>query len=381
MNKLRVLIVSHTYTAGINQQKIKCLAKLQGLEVGLVAPEFWCDRLRATELEKREDSDYQIFPLRAYRVGDINRYFYNPWCLFRVIQKFRPQIIHIEEEPFSWALLEINFLAKLMGIRTLFFTWQNLMQKYSHPMRLIEAVNFRLSSLAIAGNQEAEAVLRKRGFKKEVRVLCQLGVDPRTFHPGPEPELRKTLGFQPDDLVIGFVGRFAEEKGVMTLLKAFSQVRKDKVQLLLLGGGDLLDQIRDYIDKNKLSQRVRIVSAVPHHEVPKYLRLMDILVLPSETREFWAEQFGHVLIEAMASEAAVVGSSSGAIPEVIGKAGLIFPEGNVGRLAEKLTLLLKDSNLRRCLVERGRHRVLAHFTHEAVARQTLEIYQTMREVS
>ena len=66
---------------------------------------------------------------------------------------------------------------------------------------------------------------------------------------------------------------------------------------------------------------------MPLNDVPRHLRALDALVLPSESTPLWKEQFGHVLIEAMACGVPVVGSDSGAIPEVIGEAGLLFPGG------------------------------------------------------
>jgi glycosyltransferase involved in cell wall biosynthesis len=94
---------------------------------------------------------------------------------------------------------------------------------------------------------------------------------------------------------------------------------------------------------------------------------MSILVLPSLTTPTWKEQFGHVLIEAMACGVPVIGSDSGAIPEVIGGAGLVVPEGNVEALAAALRGLISTPLLHADLAARGRARVLSHYTNEAVA--------------
>ena len=77
---------------------------------------------------------------------------------------------------------------------------------------------------------------------------------------------------------------------------------------------------------------MRFLGLVPSTEAPRYYREIDVLVLPSLTRPNWVEQFGRVLIEAMACGVAVVGSSSGEIPWVIGDAGVIFPEGDADAL-------------------------------------------------
>jgi len=100
-------------------------------------------------------------------------------------------------------------------------------------------------------------------------------------------------------------------------------------------------------------------------------------VLPSRTSSHWVEQFGRVLIEAMACGVAVVGSDSGEIPHVIGDAGLIFPEGDVAALRKQLARLQGNQALRRELGARGRARVMAHYTQAQVARDTVAFYREL----
>jgi len=83
---------------------------------------------------------------------------------------------------------------------------------------------------------------------------------------------------------------------------------------------------------------------------------MDVLVLPSKTMPTWKEQFGRVLIEAMACQVSVIGSSSGAIPEVIGKAGLVFKEGNAADLRAKIEQLKSSPKVRKELAQKGYRR-------------------------
>jgi quercetin dioxygenase-like cupin family protein len=92
--------------------------------------------------------------------------------------------------------------------------------------------------------------------------------------------------------------------------------------------------------------------------VPSRLAQLDALVLPSLTRPNWKEQFGRVLVEAMACGVPVVGSDSGEIPRVIGQAGLSFPEGDAGALRASLAELMGSERRRAELGARGRIRVL-----------------------
>jgi glycosyltransferase involved in cell wall biosynthesis len=110
--------------------------------------------------------------------------------------------------------------------------------------------------------------------------------------------------------------------------------------------------------------------------MPGLLKSFDVLVLPSVTIvPLHREQFGRVLIEAMAAGVPVVGSSSGAIPEVIGDAGLVVPERDATALAQAIDRVLAEPGLRETLVQRGHERVKRHFAWPVVADQTVDLFR------
>jgi glycosyltransferase involved in cell wall biosynthesis len=112
---------------------------------------------------------------------------------------------------------------------------------------------------------------------------------------------------------------------------------------------------------------------------------MNTLVLPSETNYDvktmtaigWKEQFGHVLIEAMACKVPVIGSNSGEIPHVIGKAGLIFPEGDDSALKKCIEELIEKPQFRQDLSDRGYEKVMSDYTNKALAWKQLEFYKEL----
>jgi glycosyltransferase involved in cell wall biosynthesis len=150
-----------------------------------------------------------------------------------------------------------------------------------------------------------------------------------------------------------------------------------QVELVLIGDGDLLPRLESRIAELGLTSRVTIRPRVPSGDVAAEMRRLHAFVLPSRTTPRWKEQFGRVLIEAMASGVPPIGSDSGEIPHVIGDAGLIFPEGNVEGLANQIRRLIDQPALREELARKGRQRALDHYTQRALARRYYEVYQEM----
>jgi glycosyltransferase involved in cell wall biosynthesis len=187
-------------------------------------------------------------------------------------------------------------------------------------------------------------------------------------------ELRRRLNLT--RFTVGYVGRLVEEKGLRVLLGALAGVDFD-FQLLVVGRGPLEDEIRAFMAARAWGDRLRIVPGVSHAEIPNYQNCADVLVLHSLTRPDWKEQFGHVLIEAMACEVPVIGSDSGEVPTVIGDAGVITPEGDVAALRRALEDVAASAERRRRLGEAGRRRVLERYTHEELARRLVEFFQRL----
>ena len=126
-----------------------------------------------------------------------------------------------------------------------------------------------------------------------------------------------------------------------------------------------------------VADRIDFTGVLRSGDMPAFYRSLDAFVLPSRTTSSWKEQFGRVLVEAMACGVPVIGSRSGEIPRVIGDAGLIFPEGDVAALQVQLARLQSSPELRRALAAQGRARVLAHFTMAQIAQQTVEVYRNL----
>ena len=111
------------------------------------------------------------------------------------------------------------------------------------PVALLEKYNLNHSHGIISGNQDGAEILRQRGYQGPIKVMPQLGVDENLFTPKAQPELAAKLGIKSDDFVVGFVGRFVQEKGLLTLLQALVTLQDKPWKLLLLGRGELQDEL------------------------------------------------------------------------------------------------------------------------------------------
>jgi len=123
--------------------------------------------------------------------------------------------------------------------------------------------------------------------------------------------------------------------------------------------------------------RVRVVTDVAHDDVPEHLNAMDLLCAPSQTTRRWREQFGRMLIEAMACGVPVIASRSGEIPHAVGDAGLLVDEADVSGWTAAIERLLGDPSLRRDLSARGLARVHERCAWPVVARAHLAFFEEL----
>jgi glycosyltransferase involved in cell wall biosynthesis len=195
-----------------------------------------------------------------------------------------------------------------------------------------------------------------------VRVIPQ-ALDPTPYHRTMEAKALAWGDDAGDRFLIGYVGRLVPEKGVDILLRALALL-PERFVLAVIGGGREAEALRALAGELGVGEGVRWLGRVERSLIPRYLSSFDALVLPSRSIPNWQEQFGAVLVEGMLCETPLVGSSSGAIPEVMGDAGLVFTEENPQSLADCLTRLAADPSLAATLGSSGRRRALSEFTIE-----------------
>jgi len=362
-------MVSKALVVGAYQHKLEEIARQGDVEVVAVVPPSWRDRSYETQLERTEGEGYELIVSPLVFNGSYHAFFFPR--LGRILDEQRPDILHIDEEPYNLATFLAAAGARRRGIPFLFFTWQNLVRSYPAPFRWIERFVHRSASFAIAGTDSAKRVLEAKGYTGPSAVIPQFGIDPDMYRPA-------TNGNGAEHpFTIGFAGRLVREKGVPSLVEACAHLDRG-FRLTILGGGPAEPEIRATVERLKLQESVALPGPMPSVDMPAWLQTLDALVLPSLSQPSWVEQFGRILVEAMACGVPVVGSTCGELPNVIGDDGITFPEGNVSALSTALNRLASDTKLRAALGKRGRERVLARFTNERVAAETVEVYRRIR---
>lgn len=373
---MRILLIGHAYLAAENQKKVEALAQQPGVTVRLLVPQTWQDPPLYKNIKPAQPAK-ATFEMQALPVVWAGQEQYH-WYLSADLgmREFKPDLVCVEQGAGSFVYAQSLIYRNLYApkAKAVFFTWWNLPYQARWPLSAVEQFNLSQTQGAITGNQAAAGLIRAHGFEGPMTVLPQLGVDTDTYRRRDVTRLREELGLH--KFTVGYSGRFVEEKGIRVLLEALTQV-KFEFQLLMLGRGPLEDEIRAFAQAQGWQDRLKIVSGIGHSDMANYQNCMDVMVVPSLTRTFWMEQFGHVIIEALACEVPVIGSNSGEVPNVIGEAGLITPEGDVARLGEALERVAASPQVRAELGRAGRQRVLDLYTNKKLAEQWVGFFKTL----
>ena len=366
---MRVLYVSKAALVAAHRDKLAWLARRVDLDV--VVPDRW----GGNGLEEGASTDVRITALPVVMSGHNHLHVYRG--LAGAVDRSAADIVHMDEEPYSAVTLQGARAAGRRGVPYVFFAWQNIAKRLPPPFGWLRGRVFATAAGGIAGSESAASVLQEAGFGGPMVVIPQMGVDPGRFKPDPaaRERVRTRLAIGPDSPVAGFVGRLLPEKGVDLLVDAARAV--SGLHVLVVGDGPHRGALRERAAD--IGDRVHFVGGVHSFDVPEWLAAADMLVLPSRTARGWKEQFGRVLVEAMACGLPVIGSDSGEIPTVIGDAGIVCPEGDAGALAKAIATLTADPARRQELGCRGLRRVEGLYTQARVVDQTVEFYQRVLE--
>src|SRR6185312_5899850 len=349
--RMRVLRIAHSSLTPALRHRERALAQLYpDVDLQVITTDRW--REAEVEVQATEDDLFPVRIAKPYFSKHIQLFAYDPRPIIRALREHQPHLIDLGHEPYSIACAELLTLCRWFAPQApiVMQTNQNIMHKYPPPFNWLEQRAFRHVAAAYGCSETVVEVLRAKGFDKPAPIV-PFGVNTEAFRPAAGNTRRRTT------LTIGYVGRMLPGKGLPVLANALARIKALPWKLLVVGDGPVRPEFEEKLRSLSLIDRAEFTGAIDFDQVPKYFHELDVLVLPTETTKRIREQFGRVLVEAMASGVPVIGSTCGAIPEVIGDAGLVFRERDAEDLANALTKILTDDQLREQLIAAGSNRV------------------------
>jgi glycosyltransferase involved in cell wall biosynthesis len=336
-----VLVVSHPAVVSVNQEVYRELAR-RGWTVTLVVPSRWRHPYSESDVTPAAlpGLEGSLRPTRVAFAGRPQRYLFLT-APARQCARAHPDVAFIEAEPYSLVATQWRLALTRRHVPFGVQCYENIDRALPAPVRWMRSRVLRRAAFVAARSERAGRLAGEWG------AAGTIGLAPPAV-PG-----WQALPKDPDrPFTIGYAGRLTGSKGVTDLLAA-ARALEAPVRLLYIGDGELKSQL----DGQPLDgSRVEVLDDLTHDAMPAAYARLDVLVLPSHTTPTWKEQFGRVIVEALWCGVPVVGSDSGEIPWLVGitEGGIVFPEGDVGALAERLTRLRESPALRQSLATAGR---------------------------
>ncbi len=295
------------------------------------------------------------------------------WRLYRLLRRERPVILHTS---MFHANLSGRVLGWLAGV-PIIITWRHSPSIGGALRELLNRWTVRLDDRIVATCELVRQIEIERARVPSDKVITIYnGIDMEEFSASPLAAVRiqQALNIPADTLLLGSVGRMHRSKDFGNLLTAIVQVRKriPTVRLLLVGDGELRGELETQTQSLGLSSVVTFAGL--RDDIPDILAALDVFILPSR----W-EGLPLVVLEAMAAGLPVVATAVGGTPEVVmdGVTGLLVPPRDPDALAQAITRLLRDPDLRRKMGQAGRERVQQHFSMEKMVQQTQSLYKQL----
>ena len=342
---MRALILSHRLADPAQRQTLRELAGL-GWSVTVAMPGGSADT----------DGALRLAPIRVS--GNMEEPGTLRWqarAIRRLLSDVRPDVVHIEEEPGSPAASTATRECERLGIPATIFSWQSLPRDRSFLERRRFLATMAVVRGVIGGNRLATALLLDAAPTAVSATLPPAGIAV-----GPPPARPAS-----EALRLALVGRLVPERGADRLLRACGQLMGPWT-LTIAGTGPEQEGLEDLGQKLGLASRTRWRGVLSRSQIQGLWAETDCLVVPSRSTPAWTEQWAPVLVEAMANEVACVVTAEGALPEIVGDAGVVVHSDE--ELLVALQELVVAPERRSALGQAGRRRVLDRFVDAAVAR-------------
>lgn len=282
------------------------------------------------------------------------------------LQRERPDLVHLNDDT---SILTWGVAAKQLDIPVI---WHIRQEKGNH---WLDSLRLRYANYLIYIAKNTSHRFERQSSTPASRIIYN-GVNLSTYwSPRSKAEIKQSLGLQPDRLLVGFVGNLKRAKRPEWFIEACIQALQEGLDFdaVVIGedyeGGAYKRELQQQIDAAGCSARIKLRGYEAHPE--RWMRAMDVFGLTSVS-----EPFGRVVIEAMASRAAVVATAAGGVPEIItdGRDGLLSDPQDQAHFYEQLKRLIQDAKQREQLTREALSTVHRKFSAEETSKQIQAIY-------
>jgi phosphatidylinositol alpha-1,6-mannosyltransferase len=249
----------------------------------------------------------------------------------------------------------------------------------SRELRFLARRVYCAADFVIANSQHTASLLRGLGVPKSAMRVIRPGVDIERFRPGIDAEALRSVLAPSGELILLSVGRLQRRKGHDLVIDALARTRRRMPawRYVIVGEGDERQALESRVADAGLQNEVIFVGGIDEKDLPAYFAACDIFLMPNRVDGHDVEGFGIVFLEAAASAKAVIGGRSGGVPEAVqhGVTGLLVSGDDASELAQAITELATNPELRRRMGDAGRARVVREFTWDRSASE-LDLLQT-----
>lgn len=297
-----------------------------------------------------------------FKYAVLNRIFKDAHYLFGLQNIINgSDVVHVAETYFHYTLQALYAKRKGLVKKVVSTVWEVIPHNNeSLPgRRCIKEVARTETDHFLAVTNVAKQTLIKEGVSENKITVVPMGVDLSRFKPA------KTQRKKAKNIL--FVGRLVPEKGIGELLSAYAaeKFHNPQLTLTLIGSGPL---------KNKCLAAGAIVKQASYQQIHREYKNADIFILPSKPTQTWEEQYGMVLIEAMACGLPIITTNTPVLHEVCGPAALYFLPGDSLQLSSQLHALINDDQLRSKLSQTSLKLAMQRYDHRKIAKQIQKVY-------
>ena len=269
----------------------------------------------------------------------------------------------------------IGTLAARMAGKIPVVSWEAITEPYRKKHLLAYWLASRWFSVSVAVSDAIRRqVIEERRVSPDKAMTIHYGVDTEKFHPMHRNVLRKEIGLNRKEKILGTVARLAEQKGHCYLLDAAPSILQEHpdVHFVFAGDGPLRSELESQTCRNNLNGHVHFLGF--RSDVRELMSEFDVFVLPS----LW-EGLPNVVLEVMACGKPVVATAVDGTPEAIvdGETGLLVPPRDPKALAEAIIKLLGDEKNIKTMGIKGRERVEQSFSLETQIDRFVELYEKL----